>query len=108
MSQNVRMRPSGISWPNAPLGSTTTTQSKYGAVTGVGLTYSQNNYPRKELTQTSLEHKKAKGNAFIEKYGTNAYMSKLTSNLSKLSLGGKGRKTRKHRSKKHRKTHRRR
>lgn len=96
MSQTGRV-PKAVSWPNAPAGKPAP-NSKYGAVSGEGATYSGDQYPRRLLSQTPWEYANARKAAFAER-NPHAYTEHvLPLNFAKMSLSGQGRKTyRRHR-----------
>ena len=95
-SENVRMRPTGIRWPNAPRHSAAP-NSKYGAVTAVVTTHAPNVYNRKN-PQTLEEHLQGRRNVLLNR----TIEGNLANKMRRLSLG-KGGKSRRH-TKKHRKT----
>jgi hypothetical protein len=98
MSQNVRMKPAGISWQNAPQG-TAVPNTKYTAASHIYSTHAAANYNRKN-PQTAQQFAEGQRNVAYSKYTEGA----LANAMGRLTLG-KGRKTRR-RSKKHRKTRR--
>jgi hypothetical protein len=102
MSGNARMKPTGISWPNAPQGSHVP-NSKYGAVTAIGMTHASNIYNRKN-PQTAQEFREGRQSVAYNKY----IQDQLARAMGALSLSGRGRKTKRRRRLSARKTHRRR
>lgn len=98
MSQNVRMKPAGITWKNAPQGSVVP-NTKLSAASHIYTTHGANNYNRKN-PQTAQEYAQGRQNVAYSKFTEGP----LANAMSRLTLG-KGRKTRRH-SKKHRKTRR--
>ena len=98
MSQNVRMKPTGISWKNAPQGSAPP-NTKLSAASHIYTTHAPANYNRKN-PQTMQEFREGQRNVAYSKFTEGP----LANAMSRLTLG-KGRKSRRH-SKKHRKTRR--
>ena len=98
MSQNVRMKPAGISWQNAPRG-TAVPNTKLSAASHIYETHAKQEYNRKN-PQTAQEFAEGRRNVAYSKFTEGP----LANALSRLTLG-KGRKTRRH-SRKHRKTRR--
>jgi hypothetical protein len=92
MSSNPR-----ISWPNNRTG-TKPPNSKYGAITGVATTHAPNSYNRKN-PQTLEQYQQGKQNVRLSRIASGP----LANMMSRLSLG-KGGKSRRRHTKKHRKT----
>lgn len=92
------MRPSGVSWPNAPQGSSVP-NTKYGAITKVGNTHAKSNYNRKN-PQTQREFQEGQRNVAYSKFTEGP----LANAFSRITLGPRGGKSRRRYSKKHRKT----
>jgi hypothetical protein len=98
MSQNTRMKPTGISWQNAPRG-TAVPNTKFTAASHIYETHAAPNYNRKN-PQTAQQFAEGQRNVLASKITEGP----LAAAMSRLTLG-KGRKTRR-RSRKHRKTRR--
>ncbi len=96
-AQNARMRPSGISWPNAPKGAKVP-NNKYGAVTAVAATHAPNMYNRKN-PQTAEEFQQGRQNVLANR----TIEGPLANMMSRLSLG-KGGKSRRRHTKRYRKS----
>ena len=92
------MKPTGISWQNAPAG-TAVPNTKYSAASHIYTTHGANAYNRKN-PQTAQEYAQGRQNVMASKITEGP----LAAMFGRLTLG-KGRKTRR-RSKKHRKTRR--